>query len=135
MSIEAAIHGLVTGDAAVAAVIGDRLVPLSLPQSMELPALTFKMDLKNEDMTTEGALGLIVATFRFDCWAATHAEAVELAAALRTALQDYSGTISGVKIHHVRILNRGDLPGLDVEAEQMSRYGKFLDAEFSWEAL
>lgn len=134
MSIEAAIYSLVLADAAVAALVLDRLFPLTLPADERQAAIVYEHTGSDEAITTDGAVGLVQAQFRFSCYAATHASAIELAAALRAALQDYSDTAAGVTVQHVRILSRGDLPALSDRAEQLSRFGKFLDVEFSYEA-
>ena len=132
MSIETAINALITGDENVSAIIGTRLYPVYLPQGVLLPAIVYEQIDETDDLTLEGAAGLPDGRFKFTVYAAMHASCLDLTAALKLLLSDYSGVSADVTIEHVRILNKGDLPALNAEAEQLNRFAKFLDVQFSF---
>ena len=132
MSIEKAIVALITGDDDISAIIGTDLWPVYLPQGAGLPAIVYKQIGETDDLTLEGAAGLPDGRFQFTIFAATHASCRDLTAALKLLLSDYSGVSADVTIEHVRILNKGDLPALNAEAEQLNRFVKFLDVQFSY---
>ena len=132
MSIEQAIHGLVTGDAGVSAIIGDGLYPVMLPQGAPLPAIVYSLSDAPQQTTVDGPLGLTDARYQFSCWAKTHAAVVELSEALVSLLDFYSGTVEGVVIQGTQIMGRRDVPAVDVETEQLSRYGRLVDCIISF---
>ena len=133
MTVEAAIYNVILGDEAVQSIIGGRIYPGLLSQGERNPAIVFMQSGEDEGVTTDGAIGMIESRFRLTCWTQNYRQTVELVEYLRTALQDYSGTpISSIKIHHIRIVGHGDSPGLNDKAEQLTRYGKYLDCAISY---
>jgi hypothetical protein len=108
--IEAAICTLLEQDAAVSALIGDRLTEMPLPQGSALPALTYQvigpwigspaLDGPNDD-----DLGTV--RVQVDCWAETSGTAASLAAAVLGKLHGYSGIVDGVRVPGVFLAGGG----------------------------
>jgi len=133
MSIESAIVNLINSNDDLVELIDEKIYPINLPQDTALPAIVYQQIIETEPMTTEGALGLIESRFQITCWADSHNDCVELAEKLRAALADASGIYAGVIILHIQVVGRGDIPAIDIEAEQISRFGKFIDFIVSYE--
>jgi hypothetical protein len=137
MSIEAAIFSLVTSDAAIGTLIGDRILPVNLEQDTALPAITYQEIGGSEDVTTDGPLGLVDSRWQFNCWTERpHDDCVTLRDALKSLFrQNYSGTVQGVTIQGTHIVGRGDIDALNQENEELTRYGKYLDVVISGKYL
>jgi hypothetical protein len=135
MSIETALTALLKADTFLTALVAGRIYPLYRPQG-ETGACVIYQEISGPDtMSIDGDLGLIEGRFQITCWAATHAECVALRDTLSALLRSVAlGVVSaGVTIQAVQILDRGDVPALDEQAEAASRYGKFLDVQISYE--
>jgi hypothetical protein len=100
-SLEAALPGLLTGDGAVAALVGTRVYANRLPQGVVPPAVRYQRISTPRLRTLAGAGGYATPRFQVDCYGTTHVQAVALAAAVRAALEDYAGTANGVTIDFI----------------------------------
>jgi len=85
-TIEAAIVAAVTGDAGMAVLIGDRLIPDGAAQEMAYPYVTYQRITTQSATHLDGDGNLDWPRFQFDCWAKTAIEALTIAEALRTFL-------------------------------------------------
>jgi len=133
MSIEKAITTIVTTDAAITGVIGNRLFPLFLPQGAAMPAVVYQEISGSDGMTTDGALGLVDGRFQFTCWSATHTGAVELRDAVISLFKaNLSGVFGGVTIQAAQVIGRGDIQSLSDQAEGLTRYGKYVEVTISY---
>lgn len=103
--IEADVRTYLLADATVAALIDERVYPVSLPQTAVLPAVTYQRVFGTEGITHQGPSGLERTRIQFDCWATTYAEATALAEAVTDALRVYP---------EARIANVMDAPEPDV---------------------
>jgi len=134
MSIEAALVALLKADSGIAALVGDRIWPLYIQQGETRACLTFQEIDGPEEVSTDGPIGLIDGRFQINCWAPTHAACVALRDDLARVIHSYKFgvTIAGMTIQGMRILDRGDVPALDDQAETLTRYGKLLDVQISY---
>ena len=110
MSIKAAIFSILSNDAGVAALVTARIYPAQAPQRVTAPFITYRRISGPRDHTLSGPTGLTRPRFEFSCWATTDDGAEALAAAVRAALANYSGTVVGVVIHYTKIDGERDLP-------------------------
>ncbi len=134
MSIESAIVTLLKTQPSLAALVEGRIYALYLPQGETRTALTYQEIGGPDDMTTDGPLGLVDGRWQINCWAASHAACVALRDVVLALLRSWATGIvsSGVTIQGVQVLNRGDIPALNDQAEGLTRYGKFLDIQISY---
>lgn len=91
--IEYAVRRQLLDNAAVAALVGDRIYPLVIPQGESLPAITYSIVATDEDTQEGDADTLARARVQLDCWATTHKQANDLARAVRLALPTTTGAI------------------------------------------
>lgn len=83
--IESLVVQRLLADPAVAALVGERVEPLKLPQKPTLPALVYSRVSTKRVLTHDGP-GPERPRIQVDCWASTPREAKDLAAAVRACL-------------------------------------------------
>lgn len=91
MSLERALFARVTGDAAVSALIGDRLFPNVAPLGTDAPFATYQRISATRVRSLTQRSGLAMARMQLDCMAETYAGARALADAVRQALDGFRG--------------------------------------------
>jgi hypothetical protein len=133
MSLEAALSTALKSDATLAALHGGRVYHVVIPQGIAGDCLVCQEISGIEAVTTDGQTGLIDARWQITLLAATHARAV----ALRDAVMAFArgglcAALAGIDAQAVVIANRGDVSALNDQAEQLSRYGKFVDLTISY---
>jgi uncharacterized protein DUF3168 len=104
--LEQALYTLLTNDTAVAAFVGDRIFPVSMPKPdpsnpTGLPAVSYRR-LPGEyiytfDKFDEGS-AYVNATVEFSAWSNNAKEAMDVGEALVLALSGYSGDVDGTLI-------------------------------------
>lgn len=102
--LEQAIMARCLASAALAAVVGDRVYPVILPQTRpaSAPALSFQTESDDEESHLSGASGIVRASVKFECRAPLQADAVALRELLRSLWSGFGGTVAGVRIHFAR---------------------------------
>ena len=74
----------------LAALIGERLYPVTLPQGATLPAMTYQVISGATEGDSQSGAGIPRRRYQFDCWGATYSDAVAVALALLTAVNGTS---------------------------------------------
>lgn len=121
------LFGYLTAQAGITALTGSRVYPLVIPQRSydevsRQPCLVYTVS-RERAVSFSGTNNLVSASVQLDSYARTYAEALTLAAAVRTALVDFSGTWTSTaspqgvtKVQRVFIRNEIELtdpePGL-----------------------
>lgn len=125
--IEEALVDILEADAAVAAVVDDRIYPIVLPQGAMLPAIVYQRISGPRAETMQGPSGLAWPRFQFVSVGATFGDAMAVAVAVRQALDGYRGMVGGVTIHGILILNEFQQfnPATAEEAESWLIYQDF----------
>ena len=98
MSAHEAIYTRLSGNAAVRAIVDDRIYPARTPQDTTLPKIVFTTISQGRAPNTAGASGVTNPRIQIDCWADSNAGADALADAVRLALDGYRGTVASVQI-------------------------------------
>ena len=134
MNIGQAIHEQLAATAAITALVAGRIYQLKLPDNCPNPAIVFQLVADPQDQ----AQGLNVTTgpqepsYQVACWADTLAGAQTLAAAVKTALQDFSGLMgggSGVTVTWVYYEGRAELADPETGTFQVISTFKFCYTE------
>ena len=104
-------------DSAVAAKIGVRMFPISLPQNVRYPAITYSQVSSVRERDLCGPAGFAHPRISINSWAETYLEARALADAVDDALYNFRGkfTPTGVRVGSVRLENEMDQEEPDVE--------------------
>jgi uncharacterized protein DUF3168 len=90
----AALRAYLLDDVQIAALVGNRVYPLRLPQKVTLPAIVLTRISGLRFAHLRGADALARPRYQVDCWAATHDAASRLGALCRQRLNGYTGTWS-----------------------------------------
>ena len=98
--IQEGLYALLAADSAVSALVGPRIYPLVInaqdyTEATKQPCLVYSFDSKVRQVRYSGTDTLVQGFFTVDSYARTYAGAQALAAAVRDALIDYSGTMLG----------------------------------------
>lgn len=94
MTIEKDIYYILTNNAAVSALVSNRVYPLLLPQRWTLPAITYQRVSGDRAANYSGASGRARPRFQIDCWADDYDGAKDLADKVRLCLDGYKGDIN-----------------------------------------
>lgn len=111
MTAEGALVSLLSADAGVTAIVADRIHPMTDPQDLVLPKITFQRistarSAEAGAITNDGPTGLAVAHFQVDCWSADLLGAIRLAAAACRAINGYRGTVSNLVVDCLHITDQ-----------------------------
>ena len=117
--IEEALVAHLLAQPGLTALIGNRLYPDLLEDDTSLPAVVYLSVSDTKDHTLAGQLDLESPVIQFTAYATTKAGAKAVAAQLKTALSDYHGTLSGVPVQYIKLLN--ELSSSSTTADGMVR--------------
>ncbi len=110
MSIEAALYSKLTGDAGVAALVGNRVYPMHMPQAGTLPALVYERISTVRNYAHNGQQSPTTVRMQVDSIATTLATARSCADAVLAALSGYVGTVGTVDVRSCFADNEINLP-------------------------
>lgn len=95
MSTGAALYDRLTGHAGTAALIGTRCYRLRMPDNPTMPAVVMQ---RVSGTGQQGTSEVRQGRWQLSCWAITSAGAEALATQVRTALEEWSGGSSEIKM-------------------------------------
>ena len=95
-----------------------------MPQKASLPAITYQQTGGARNHTLEGTDNMTPSVWRFNCWSETYSEAETVAQTVKAALDDYTGTASGVTIQNAHYESDTDLLEQRAGTDQLTRFGK-----------
>lgn len=95
MNIEEAIYSYLKDNAGLAALVSDRIYPLTMPQNCTMPAVTYRKVSGPRIHTMGTDPGLAYPRFQFSCWGSSYSSAKNVAKKVQAALQDYKGQMGG----------------------------------------
>lgn len=94
-NIEEAIYFILTNNADIYGTVGGRIYPLYMPDSVELPAITYQRISTVRELThDQEAGGLASAIFQFTVWDSDYATIREISEMIRNCLNGYKGTVT-----------------------------------------
>lgn len=96
MNTEESLYAELAAHAGVAALVGTRIYPVSLPQTPTLPAVTYRLVSQPTDhVFTETASDVKMANFRIQCWDTSYKAAGTLGTQVEAALDAFAGVLGG----------------------------------------
>ena len=113
MTIEAVIFTRLSGFAGLSALVSDRIYPVTLPQNVEMPAVTVALVSDIRIQAMGGFTGLVRARYQVTSWSGEHDdgtagnpdEAVAVAKQLISALDGWTNTV-GTVVQHSEVINK-----------------------------
>ena len=99
MKAVTAIYNILSNNAALTAVVGDRINPLRIPEKSELPALAYQVVSNRGNMSKSGPSLSDFARLQVMIVAKTYASAIEVGELVRSAMEVETPSIfNGVKV-------------------------------------
>ena len=92
-------YSYITAQSSVTSLVSTRIYPVILPQKPVYPCVTFREDSHEIGETFDGQSGPTDSYYQVDAWAKTYAEATSIGNAIRSALQNTTGSFGGINIH------------------------------------
>lgn len=98
--IQEGLYAVLAANSGVSSLVSTRIYPVNVPQAdytdaTKFPCVVYKIDGKQRQVRFAGTDSLVSANLSVDCYAKTYAQAQAVAAAVRSALVDYSGVMTG----------------------------------------
>lgn len=124
--IEEALHYLLKNNAGVSAVVSARIYPTVAPQNVTLPCVVYQRISGVREHTHDAIGDLARPRFQFAAIATTYSAAKLLANAVRVAIDNYAGTVLGVRIDSVLVQN--EIDGYNLATDTTSTYMTYVDA-------
>ncbi len=109
MSVEKVIYSKLSGDSDVAALVSTRIYPVNLPQKPTYPAIVYTRISGDRTYSFEGASGLASPRFQIDCFASTYSGGKDLSSKLRSAINGFRGTVSGIVVQAIFLESDSDM--------------------------
>ena len=136
--VEGTLVWLLLNNAGVTAMVGDRVYPFNSPASAPLPKVTYwrwdtDRDVEVGGFTNDGPTGVAVARFFVDAWADSRLTAVNVAAAVRRAVNGFAGTVGTVTIGSVRVASEREQPGALIPGRSEPVQRQTLDVRVSYQ--
>ena len=119
-TIDSALYTRLSGHAGLKALVSARIYPPPAPQSSAYPLVTYQEIDRVSPHVMRGTAGVTHIRYQVDSWAETLAGAKAVAAQVRAALDNWSGTSDGVVVKNC-FLDSGQSSPYD-EAEGAHRY-------------
>ena len=118
--IEIALYSKLINDAGVSALISNRLYLGKLPQNPTYPCALYNRITTNRVQSMAGSTGLVEASFEVIAFADTQLAALQLADAIRSCLDSFSGTVSLIEIQSILITGQSTvLQTSELEAQTL----------------
>lgn len=97
MSFEADLKAHLQGNAAIAAIVSDRIYPVIRPERADVPAITYQAP-PPDQVSHLGGRSATLRNYRLqvDLWARAHSQVVELDAAVRSRMDTAAATFRAV---------------------------------------
>lgn len=108
MDFELGARKRLTSDAAVKAIVAERVYPLERPQNSPSPAITYQVISDPRSNHLKGSDGSRPTRLQCDCWADSYGVAKALARAVIAALR-FPATVQGKKFGHAQVEGPRDL--------------------------
>ena len=102
------IYNLLSTNSGVYNLAHYRIYPITAPQNTTFPFLVYTITNQEPSLTKDGVSGLDVISFQIDCYSTKYDENTQLANAVRSALDFYTGTVEGHQVQRIRFTGEGD---------------------------
>lgn len=105
MEIEEAIKTYLATKTDLTALIDTRILTDSITDGTQLPCVVYQKISDVKDHTHDGQSSLERPVFQYSAYSTSKATTRSIANAIKNALQDYSGTLSGITIPYIKLMN------------------------------
>lgn len=131
MEIDEALRAHLLTKTALTALIGQRIVP-DIIDGVALPCVAYIKVSDPKEHTYGGISKLEGPVFQFGAYAETKSGAKAIAKQIKAALSDYSGTLSGLVVQYIKLLN--EMSSAEQSGENTKKlYVEDLEFEINYE--
>lgn len=127
--MKSGLVSLLANEASINALVGSRIYVDNAPQTATLPHIVITQMSANENKTLDGSGETRQVTFDIDCKADRSLEAYNLGTAVRTFIDDYTGTAGTQTIDAVLMNNESDSVEPPTDNSDLPRYVVTLDID------
>ncbi|MCP5018063.1 MAG: DUF3168 domain-containing protein [Ketobacter sp.] len=124
--IDTAIYTLLSNASAITALVSTRIYPLpslQADQNITYPCVTYNVSEDGAESSFDGQGTFERVSIEIDAWGDTYQSMGDIADAIKTAVKNYSGTVSGVIIDQITIDST-----VSVYEDQIEKYRRTLIA-------
>lgn len=112
-TIEGALVARLVADSIVNGLVANRIHPFNDPRQIARPKLTYwrvNTTRSSDDggLTNDGPTGMAVTRIQFDAWADSMLVAKQVVAAVRHSLNGFAGTLSGLVVNQIHVVDERD---------------------------
>ena len=119
MSGAKAIYLILSTNAGVSAVVGDRIFPQVIPQGKELPAISYMKEVASPENSLDGPGSIEIQRYEIKMYSRSYPELETLVNAARSALDFAAGTFNGVILDGCSFITERD-----AYSEDQSLFGR-----------
>ena len=105
MDVDAALRAYLLTKTALTALISTRIYPDDISDGAAFPCVVYLKVSDTPDYTHDGISSLHGPTIQFSAYATTKAVARSISKQIKAALCDFTGTLSGVRIQYIKLIN------------------------------
>lgn len=123
MTLEQALYSYLSTYAGLTALVSTRIYPVTMPQGVTYPAVTYTRISAPRIHAMGRDTGLASPRVQVDCWGSSYSSVKGVAAQVRAALQDFSGLMGGaggVTVQRAFIEGDRDLYESDTQTHRTS---------------
>lgn len=124
MLVQEALRTKLLATATITTYVNDRVYPKWKPQDATLPAISYRLITGISEHSHDGISGLAHDRFQIDCWARTYKEAVEMADAVRLAIDCKKETWGTLEIQACLLDTRNDTSEGEGATESVLEQGR-----------
>ena len=132
MSIEASINTLLSANAAVTTIIGNRIYPVYMPTGTQFPALVIQRISTPRWNTLDNASDTPHARMTFTCWGPTLEQVIKLSYAVKSCIAGFVGTVGNTYIQQVLLIDERD-SYLWQAGQMLGLFRRDIDFEIAYE--
>jgi hypothetical protein len=134
LEIDEAIRTYLLTVSGVTSLVGTRILPDELAGGIALPCVIYQKISDTKIHSLTGQLNVERPIYQYTAYATTKSVARSIITQLKTALSDYSGTLSGIVIQKIELQSeRSSYQGKDKQSDVMTAYVEDLEYEITFE--
>ena len=107
--IEEEIYSHLTGNTNVSNLCGIRIFPNVLPQGSSYPAVAYSRISSNHEKDMDGSVGFCTIRLQVTSWDDDYTGAKNLSEQIRLCSDGYQGLMGSIYIHHMLLIDEGDI--------------------------
>jgi len=109
------------------------IYPHHFPQAGQLPAIVYRVIANNHHHHLAGAAGHSVARVQFDILAETEIEKINLAAEMKSLLDQYQGQLGNVPCQNAELINQFDNDVFDQDGSDRALFVRVMDFRIAFQ--